>query len=136
MLVNQIMSQNLHTVLADDNLELLSKTFSEVSYHHLPVVDADNNLLGIISDRDVTRNLSPFLDTDLERSCDRELLNQTAADIMTTDPITVGQTSRIETASILLLENNFSCLPIVDDDGKIEGLLTWKDILNYHIYSD
>lgn len=136
MLVNQIMSQNLHTVLAGDNLGSLSKTFSEVSYHHLPVVDADNMLLGIISDRDVTRNLSPFIGTDLERQCDRDLLNQTAADIMTTSPITVGQTSRIETASILLLENNFSCLPVVDDDGKIEGLLTWKDILNYHIYSD
>jgi len=136
MLVNQIMSQNLHTVLADDNLSFLSKTFSDVSYHHLPVVNDDKVLLGIISDRDVTRNLSPFIDTDLERECDRALMKQTAADIMTTDPITVGQSSRIETASILLLENNFSCLPVVDDDGKIEGLLTWKDILNYHIYSD
>ena len=136
MLVNQIMSQNLHTVNPDDNLALLSKTFNDVSYHHLPVVDADNTLLGIISDRDVTRNISPFIGTDSERDCDRELLKKTAADIMSSDPISVAETSRIETASILLLENNFSCLPVVDDEGKIEGLLTWKDILNYHIYSD
>lgn len=136
MLVNQIMSQNLHTIGADDNVGLLSKTFNDVSYHHLPVVDENNVLLGIISDRDVTRNLSPFIGTDLERDCDRDLLTKTASDIMSTNPVTVAQTSRIETASILLLENNFSCLPVVDDDGKIEGLLTWKDILNYHIYSD
>jgi len=136
MLINQIMSQNLHTVLADDNIDLLLNTFDEVNYHHLPVVDNNNILIGIISDHDVKENLSPFIGTDLERKCDRELLNQTAADIMTVNPVTVGQTSRIETASIILLENNISCLPVVDADGKIEGLLTWKDILNYHIYAD
>ena len=136
MLVNQIMSQNLHTVLAEDSISLLSETFEKVSYHHLPVVDNNNVLLGIISDRDVTSNLSPFLGTDKERECDRGLLNLTATNIMSSDPVTVEQTSRIETASILLLENNFSCLPVVDEDGKIEGLLTWKDILNYYIYTD
>jgi acetoin utilization protein AcuB len=136
MLVNQIMSQNLNTVKPTENLESLSRTFDTVSYHHLPVIDADNILLGIISDRDVTQHLSPFIGTKHQRDCDVQLLNKTAADIMTAEPITVHQTTRIETASILLLENNFSCLPVVDDDGKIEGLLTWKDILNYHIYSD
>ena len=136
MSVNQIMSQNLNTVTATENLQSLSITFEAVSYHHLPVVDEDNLLLGIISDRDVTKNLSPFIATEHERDCDLELLNQTAADIMTAEPITVHQSTSIATASILLLENNFSCLPVVDDDGKIEGLLTWKDILNYHIYSD
>ena len=136
MLVNQIMSQNLHTVLGKTKLDVLSNIFADVSYHHLPVVDENNVLLGIISDRDVTLNLSPFIDTDMEHERDRELLNQVAADIMSVDPISVGQNSRIETASILLLENNFSCLPVVDSDGKIEGLLTWKDILNYHIYAD
>ena len=136
MLVNQIMSQNLNTVKPTESLESLSRTFDAVSYHHLPVVDSDNILLGIISDRDVIQSLSPFIGTEHERDCDLELLNLTATDIMTADPITVHQSTRIETASILLLENNFSCLPIVDDDGKIEGLLTWKDILNYHIYSD
>jgi len=136
MLVNQIMSQNLHTVLAETSISVLSEIFSDVSYHHLPVVDENNVLLGIISDRDVTQNLSPFFGTDLERDCDRELLNQVAKDIMSTNPISVSQNSRIETASILLLENNFSCIPVVDSEGKIEGLLTWKDILNYHIYAD
>ncbi len=136
MLVDQIMSQNLHTVLAKTNLDDLSKIFADVSYHHLPVVDENNVLLGILSDRDVTLNLSPFIGTDMEHERDRELLNKVAADIMSINPIAVGQNSRIETASILLLENNFSCLPVVDTDGKIEGLLTWKDILNYHIYAD
>ena len=112
MLVNQIMSQNLHTAKAGDNVHLLSKTFDDVSYHHIPVVDEDNVLLGIISDRDVTQNMSPFLGTDLERNCDREILTKTAIDIMSRDPITIAQTTSIETASILLLENNFSNIPL------------------------
>ncbi len=136
MLVNQIMSYQIQTVNADDTLALLSEIFDKVSYHHLPVVDENNILIGIISDRDVTMNLSPFTGTDLEEERDLNLLNQTAGDIMSVDPITVSQTSRIETASILLLEHNFSCLPVVDADGKIEGLFTWKDLLNYYIYAN
>jgi len=84
----------------------------------------------------VTANLSPFTGTDLEKDRDLKLLKQTAGDIMSVDPVTVGQSSTIETASILLLEHDFSCLPVVDKNGKIEGLLTWKDLLNYYIYSD
>ena len=63
-------------------------------------------------------------------------MKQSAAEIMSSNPITIAETTRIETASILLLENNFSCLPVVDEDDKLDGLLTWKDILNYYIYSD
>jgi len=136
MLVNQIMTRNVQTVFDDDSLGLLTKILNEVSFHHLPVVDSNNILLGIISDRDVMKNLSPFLGTDFERDCDSELMKQSAAEIMSSNPITIGETTRIETASILLLENNFSCLPVVDEDGKLDGLLTWKDILNYYIYSD
>ncbi|MCP4271432.1 MAG: CBS domain-containing protein [Gammaproteobacteria bacterium] len=136
MLVNQIMSYQIQTVYADDTLALLSEIFEKVSYHHLPVIDENNILIGIISDRDVTMNLSPFTGTDLEEERDLNLLNQTAGDIMSVDPITVSQTSRIETASILLLEHDFSCLPVVDADGKIEGLFTWKDLLNYYIYAN
>jgi len=136
MLVNQIMSYQIQTVYADDTLALLSEIFEKVSYHHLPVIDENNILIGIISDRDVTMNLSPFAGTDLEEERDLNLLNQTAGDIMSVDPITVSQSSRIETASILLLEHNFSCLPVVDADGKIEGLFTWKDLLNYYIYAN
>ena len=135
MLVNQIMSYQIQTVHADDTLGLLSEIFSKVSYHHLPVVDENNVLIGIISDRDVTLNLSPFVGTDLEQERDLNLMNQTAGDIMSVEPVTVTQTSRIETASILLLEHYFSCLPVVDEDGKIEGLFTWKDLLNYYIYA-
>ena len=131
MLVNQIMSQNLHTAKAGDTVNLISKTFNDVSYHHLPVVDEDNLLLGIISDRDVTKNLSPFIGTEHERDCDRELLMKTAADIMSIDPITITQTTRIQTASILLLENNFSCLPVVDDDGKIDLSLSKTSHVDY-----
>ncbi len=136
MLVNQIMTHQIQTVLADDTLDSLSEIFEKVSYHHLPVINENDLLIGIISDRDVTSNLSPFTGTDLEGERDLKLLQQSAGDIMSANPVTVGKSSTIETASILLLEHNFSCLPVVDETGKIEGLLTWKDILNYYIYSD
>ena len=62
-------------------------------------------------------------------------LNKLINDVMTKKVITVDSETPIQTASILLLENNISCLPVVDAEYMIEGILSWKDILHYYIYN-
>ena len=135
MRIKQIMTTNLIEARDDSNLKELSSHFVEHNIHHLPVVDEKGSLTGILSDRDVNQSLSPFLDTDLERQQDKDCLKILARDIMTKEPITVTEDTRIDTASILLLEHNFSCLPVVNEDDNLVGLVTWKDILNYYVYS-
>ena len=135
MRIKQIMTTNLIEARDDSNLKELSSHFVEHNIHHLPVVDEKGSLTGILSDRDVNQSLSPFLDTDQERQQDKDCLKILARDIMTKEPITVTEDTRIDTASILLLEHNFSCLPVVNEDDNLVGLVTWKDILNYYVYS-
>jgi acetoin utilization protein AcuB len=53
---------------------------------------------------------------------------------MTTNLITVDISTSIECASILLLENNISCLPVIDEERQLQGIVTWKDILRFHVY--
>ena len=135
MRIKQIMTTNLIEARDNSNLKELSSHFDEHNIHHLPVVDEQGALTGILSDRDVNQSLSPFIDTDQEREQDKECLKILAKDVMTRDPITVTEDTRIDTASILLLEHNFSCLPVVNDNEDLVGLVTWKDILNYYVYS-
>ena len=133
MHVESIMSEKVHCVVPEVTLGELREIFKEVPYHHL-LVARDGGLSGIISDRDVLRMLSPFLDTDKATAQDQSLLEVKAQDLMTTTLITVKKDTFVDTAAILLLEHNISCLPVVSKDDAIEGILTWKDLLKYHVY--
>ena len=128
MNVGDIMTAHVHTVHLDDKLELIREILADVDYHHL-LVEEDNKLVGIISDRDVLRHQSPFLGTAQERAQDRELLERNACSIMTPHPITVETTTSLDEAAALLLKHTISCLPVVSFDQSIEGVITWKDIL-------
>ncbi|MFQ3281515.1 CBS domain-containing protein [Reinekea sp.] len=130
MLVKNIMTAKVYTVEATSSFTTMQAIFEREAFHHLLVED-QGLLLGVISDRDILKNISEQVRNDnLEFP-----QTLTAEDIMTTPVISVDQETPINTASILLLENNISCLPVVDADYNIDGILTWKDILRYHIYN-
>lgn len=128
MNVGDIMTTHVHTIHLDDKLELIQDILADVDYHHL-LVEEDNKLVGIISDRDVLLNQSPFLGTEHERDIDRALLDRTAGSIMTPHPVTVEAGASLDDAAGLLLKHTISCLPVVAFDQSIEGVITWKDIL-------
>lgn len=129
--VADIMTTQAKTVTPDVTLEQLAQVFERVSYHHIPVV-SEGKLVGIISDRDINE---PFIGTEAERNIDRDLLQHTAADIMTKELVCADQDTDLDTASILLLENDISCLPVTDEEDHLLGLLTWKDLLQYFVYA-
>ncbi len=133
MHVETIMSDPVHYILPDATLADLRKILKHVTYHHL-LVARDGGLLGVISDRDVLPMLSPFIDTAQATAQDQSLLEIRAQDIMSTTLITVKKDALIDTAAILLLEHNISCLPVVSNGDAIEGILTWKDMLKYYVY--
>jgi len=133
MNVESIMSTNVQCILPEMNLGDVREIFKKVPYHHL-LVAREGGLLGIISDRDVLRMLSPFIDTANATAQDQSLLETKAQDIMSTTLMTVKKDTSVDTAAILLLEHNISCLPVVSKNDVIEGILTWKDLLKYHVY--
>ena len=63
MTVGQIMTRVVTTIGMDDSVRLVRHLFDEHSFHHLLVVDR-GRLVGVISDRDLLRNVSPFIDMD------------------------------------------------------------------------
>lgn len=133
MHVETIMSEPVHCIVPETTLAELREIFTSVKYHHL-LVAQDNHLQGVISDRDVLRMSSPYLDTADATAHDQSLLESKAQDIMSTTLITAKKDTLIDAAAILLLEHNISCLPVTSKDGDIEGILTWKDMLKYYVY--
>ncbi|MCB8945865.1 MAG: CBS domain-containing protein [Ardenticatenaceae bacterium] len=89
--------------------------------HNVCLIVADNQLIGIFTDRDVLRKVA----------ADPETLNQSIDTVMTAEPITIQPDSSAATALRLMDDNHFRNLPAVDETGKIVGNMTHQAIVNY-----
>lgn len=131
MPVADIMTRKLITVAPELSIGEIQPMFKRYGIHHLLVVE-DTVLVGVISDRDVLRNISPFVNTTAADKKDEFTLTRKAHQIMTTELVTVDSKSGIRDACETLLKGGVSLLPVVDQ-GKLVGVLSWKDILRYFI---
>lgn len=130
MSVANIMSKRVVSVYMDDSLQSLRELFTATGFHHLVVVH-DNTLQGIISDRDLLKAVSPFVDTISERMADRATLDKRAHQIMTREVITLSPESSIFTAIELFNNNKISCIPIVDEKSQPVGMVSWRDVMRF-----
>ena len=129
MTVEQIMTQEVFKVSMDDTIGTIRGILKSAGFHHLLVVDGRQYLVGILSDRDILRVISPFLGTLSENTRDTSVLNRKVHQIMTRNPVKVQKNTNIKQAANILLSKNISCLPVVSSYGEIKGIITWKDIL-------
>ena len=127
MTISSIMTTEVVTVKPDAPLKRIKDIFDHVKFHHLLVVE-NRELLGVISDRDLLKALSPFTGTLDELPRDRGTLGKRAHQICSHNPITASQDTTIDAAARILIEKNVSCLPVVSEGGAIEGIVTWKDL--------
>jgi acetoin utilization protein AcuB len=129
MKLEQIMSTRVITVGMDDKLETIQALFERFHFHHLIVLGENDFLVGVVSDRDLLKALSPFLSTLVERTQDLRTLKKPVHQIMARKPITAAKDLAVEEAAVLMLNKGISCLPIVRADRTVEGIVTDKDIL-------
>jgi len=133
--VGAIMTSRVVTIEMDDSLLVIQEVFRKVKFHHLVVVD-EGKIVGIISDRDFFKAISPFVNTISETNRDRATLEKRAHQIMSRNPLTVLKTCLIEHAARMMLKRGVSCLPVTDADGMVEGILTWKDLFKAFLQSE
>ncbi len=128
MSVSRLMSSPVVTVAPDDTLEEVRHLFDNTRFHHLPVTEK-GVLVGVVSDRDLLRALSPWLDTAAETQRDLMTLRKRVHQVMGRRPKTVHESAGIQEAIQVIHEHQVSCVPVVSAGGKPVGILTWRDIL-------
>ncbi|MBN1567949.1 MAG: CBS domain-containing protein [Acidobacteria bacterium] len=131
MKLEQIMTAKVITIGMDDTVEAAQTLFEQYHFHHLLVIGEENVLVGVVSDRDLLKTLSPFISTLVERPVDLRTLKKRIHQLMSYRPITASRDQTIREAAALMLGNEISCLPIVRTDRTVEGIVTWKDILKW-----
>lgn len=129
--IDTIMTRDVVTIAPDDTLMEIREILHKRGFRHL-VVTKGGALVGVVSDRDVLKALSPFLDTGAERPRDVNTLVKPARQFMRSDPVTVGPEATVEEAGTILLERTISCLPVVEED-KVLGIVTTKDLLTSYV---
>ncbi len=130
MFVDKSMTRKVVTISAETPILKARELMNEHEIRHLPVVDEDGRLLGIVTDRDVRSAMPSILMDDFESGSVRErLATVTARDIMTADPVTLSPTYTIQDALLLIQKTRVGAFPVVDDEGRLEGIISVRDLV-------
>ena len=122
------MSTNLITLEMDDDLGKAKAIFDQYKIHHILVLN-DKELVGVITDRDIYKHLSPTIGTKKETPRDYSLLQKKLHLVMNRNLTTASENATLNEAVLLFHDNHISCLPIVNDKMEPLGIISWRDIL-------
>ncbi len=128
MKVTKVMTQKLITGSPDEGLRSAFFKMRRNRVRHLPVVDDQLHLLGVVSDRDLRRpdwvDEAPDIAHVYNLDDHMEL-----RDIMTTNVITVYTYDRLQKAARIMHEHRFGALPVLNKEEKVAGMLSAIDLL-------
>lgn len=130
MFVSNSMVKKVITIDKEASVFDAQEIMSENKIRHLPVVDSQNRLIGIVTDRDI-RSATPFSlfkgDDNAEKKAKIAALK--VKDIMTANPITISPMYTIQDALLMIQREKVGAFPVVDSDGTLTGILSVRDLL-------
>jgi len=129
--ISNLMTKDVVTLNLTDSLYSAEKRMKVNHIRHMPVVD-DEKLIGLLSLSDLQR--ISFIDAySKEGTEDTPVYNMLSIkDMMIKEPISIYPSTTILEASKLLASKEFHSLPVVED-GKLVGIITTTDLLNFFI---
>jgi acetoin utilization protein AcuB len=128
MYVGTVMRKDLTTVAPETTLMAAQEILEQKKINHLLIVDERNELLGIVSDRDLKKSWASSA-TTLSKNELMYLLDQvTVADIMTQKTLTIPPATTIERAALLMNQHRINALPVVEKN-ELVGMITSRDVM-------
>ena len=115
--VEKIMTRQVIVIHMDEPCKAAVKIFLNKHVGSLPVVDGDGQLVGILSESDLM----------LPANVDRDV-----SDILTRDVMTVKESCTVARVIRMFQSKRIRCIPVVDDQKKVVGVIGRKDILAYY----
>lgn len=151
MYIKDIMTIEVITVSAGDTVEKCANLLSIHDFSGLPVVDDDGYVKGIITEADLIKHNSTvqvpafieilggiiYLDSpntffdNVKKS-----MGHFAKTVMAKDIISVSPDEEIEVAAKLLVRKKIKRLPVLDENGKLIGIVSRKDIMNHLFHNE
>jgi len=151
ILAKDVMNSPVITVKADTPLKKAAEILDENSFSGVPVVDDEDVVIGILSERDILRYTQqiigqPLRDPHRVFTKSKEVLHvdithrgvevielvasTNVETLMTMDVISVTEDTSLREVVSLMRENEINRVPVVDKDNKIQGIITRADLIS------
>ncbi len=131
--VENVMVKNVVTVRNHDIMTVVANIFDNQSFNHLPVVDAGERVVGIVSRHDYNQlqhHFSKMLFKEARQSNERLFAALTVKEVMTKNPVCLEVNSSLKEVFDLLINNRYHSV-LVMDSGKLAGIITPADLLKW-----
>jgi acetoin utilization protein AcuB len=134
MFVSRSMTRRVITIGPEAAIFEAQERMAQHRIRHLPVVDSDYKLIGIVTDRDI-RSALPFraFREGLDEKEKQNLQGLKVKDIMTRKVFTIPPSYTIQDALLMIQNSKVGALPVVDEDGRLQGILSVRDLLRAFI---
>jgi len=127
-LVRDLMTEKVFTLKPKDDLAALYDLMDSRHVRHVPIVDSDGELVGLVTDRDLSKSALGAVE-ELPLSVERDILRRRRIrDIMATEPDSIEPDATLREAAEILLENKVGCLPVVEGLHLV-GIITEADFV-------
>ncbi len=130
MFVSNSMTAKVITITEEENIIAARDLMVTHKIRHLPVVADGDKLIGIVSDRGI-RSALPYdlyigtaTDEDINKAAELKI-----GEIMTREPKTISPLDTIQDALLRIQQDRVGAFPVVDDDGRLKGMLSVRDLL-------
>jgi acetoin utilization protein AcuB len=117
--VADVMTGKVVTLSPHHSFNEVANLMNDRYFRHCVVVDSSRKVVGVISDRDILRSLARNPNSR----------SKSLEQFMTRNPITVKRNTPIVDAVAKILAKRINCLPVVEDDGSVCGIVTSTDLL-------
>ncbi len=137
MIVKDIMNQSVKTAKSDTQIKDIASMMCINKISGLPIVDGNNALVGIISEKDILKALFPDVATVMEEgktdfesieSDYKNVLNKTAGDLMTKTVASVTPKMPLLKAASMMCVKNIRRIPVTDDNNILAGIISIGDV--------
>ena len=129
MIAQDVMTENPKTIKSTDPIGEAIDALQAMEVRHLPVVDDDANLVGMLSDRDLGPLMRAFAEgADAERHI-LTLSRRPVSDYMSGDVVYVDPDTDATEVIDVMLTNRIGAVPVVDGEGDVVGIISYVDVL-------
>ena len=128
VLARDLMTADVVTLDESESLTDLEQAMRALRFRHMPVNDG-GKLIGLVTERDLLRVSASSLLPHRRRQDDFIALLVRVADVMTRDVVTVAPDSALVDVATLMTREKVGCLPVVEADGRLAGIITEADFV-------
>ena len=129
LLVDDVMSTDPIAAVADESLASALERMDRHGVRHLPVIDGERKVIGILSDRDIRTVIGNPLRTLSSHDTRVRIESVRVAHVMTESPITLHAGTRLSRAASVFADHKVGAIPIVGDRERLRGVLSYADVL-------